>query len=100
MTLVLGIHFVDIFQVSCSSPEDEEPELNATKATDKITDSSAVLQESSNPELLSAESRKRVAVFKEKTHKPVELTDSNESVGFKKRKVKNNRSTRKRTDED
>ena len=56
---------------------------------------------STNPESHSAESRKRIAIFKEKQVKSLGDTNLEENVGFKKRKIKNNRSVRKRdNDED
>ena len=51
---------------------------------------------STNPELHSTESRKRTAVFKEKEVKSLGNTFLEENVGFKKRKIKNNRNARKR----
>lgn len=54
-----------------------------------------------NPEVHSSESRKRTAIFKEKQVKSLGNTSLEESVGFKKRKIKNNRNARKRdTDEE
>lgn len=80
-----------------NEPTEEEPALPAHNTTS--LDSSQV-KEATDPESADQETRKRCSIFKERTIRPLSFTDPGENVTFKKRKLKNNKSTRKRCDED
>ncbi|XP_065058735.1 WW domain-binding protein 4-like [Rhopilema esculentum] len=70
--------------------ESSEKDSTTNQATEKTTD----------PEELTHTSRKRIANFKEKTVKSLQRSELSENVGFKKRKIKNNKNVRKRDDDD
>jgi len=76
--------------------KEEDPQLRTIVKKENEETANKEETPSTNPELHSTESRKRTAIFKEKEVKSLGNTFLEENVGFKKRKIKNNRNARKR----